>query len=111
MSYSDVEIWLVIGLLALGTFAIRFSFLGLIGDRELPSLVLRLLRYTPVAILPGLAMPLVLAAPEDAGWTADPLRLGAAAATLLVGWRTKNMLAAIGAGAFVFYGLGALFSY
>ncbi|MDU8943514.1 AzlD domain-containing protein [Ovoidimarina sediminis] len=109
MSYSTAEIWLVIGLLAAGTFAIRFSFLGLIGDRDLPPVVLRLLRYTPVAILPGLAMPLVLAAPESAGWTADPLRLGAAAATLMAGWLTKNMLAAIGAGAFVFYGLGAVF--
>ena len=108
MTYSDAEIWLVIGLLAAGTFAIRFSFLGLIGDRELRPVVLRLLRYTPVAILPGLATPLVLAVPEGTGWAADPLRLGAAAATLLVGWRTKNMLAAIGAGVFVFYGLGAL---
>ena len=47
MTYSTAEIWLIIGLLAAGTFAIRFSFLGLIGDREMPPMVLRMLRYTP----------------------------------------------------------------
>ncbi|MEM6277414.1 MAG: AzlD domain-containing protein, partial [Pseudomonadota bacterium] len=45
------EIWVVILGLGLGSFAMRFSFLGLIGDRNLPPWVLRHLRYTAVAVL------------------------------------------------------------
>ena len=59
MTYSTFEIWLIIVLLGLGTYAIRFSFLGLIGDRKMPDWLLRHLRYTPVAVLPGLVAPLV----------------------------------------------------
>ena len=60
MTYSTAEIWTIIGIMGIGTFLIRFSFLGLIGDRPMPAFVLRLLRYTPVAVLPGMVAPLVL---------------------------------------------------
>ncbi|MBS8227391.1 AzlD domain-containing protein, partial [Vannielia litorea] len=42
-------IWLIIAALAVGTFLIRFSFIGLTGTRPLPEGLLRYLRYTPVA--------------------------------------------------------------
>jgi hypothetical protein len=58
MSYSDAQIWIIIALLGVGTFLIRFSFLGLIGKRELPEWLLRHLRYTAVAILPAMVAPL-----------------------------------------------------
>ena len=38
----------------IGTFLVRFSFLGLIGNRDLPPWLLRHLRYTPVAVFPAL---------------------------------------------------------
>ena len=50
MSYSDGNIWFIIIALGIGTFLIRFSFLGLIGARDLPEWILRHLRYTPVGI-------------------------------------------------------------
>lgn len=103
---SDLKIWLLILFLAVGTYLIRFSFLGLIGDRELPPLALKLLRYTPVAVLPGMVAPLVLW-PDATGGEPDPARLAAAGATILVGVLTRNTFAAIGAGAAVLYaGLG-----
>ena len=74
MNYSAGEIWLIIGIMAVGTFAIRFSFLGLIGDRPMPALVLRLLRYTPVAVLPGMVAPLVLW-PAATGGQPDAVRI------------------------------------
>ncbi|HID66820.1 MAG TPA: AzlD domain-containing protein, partial [Roseibacterium sp.] len=49
IGWSAGQIWLIIIVLGLATFAIRFSFLGLIGDRKLPDWMLRHLRYTPVA--------------------------------------------------------------
>ena len=47
-------LWFTIAALALGTYLIRFSFLGFLGGRTLPPLALRLLRYVPVAVFPAL---------------------------------------------------------
>lgn len=105
MSYSDAQIWLVIAALGIGTFLIRFSFLGVIGSRPLPVWLLRLLRYTPVAILPGIAAPLIFTA-NEAG-NIDPARLAAAVITVAVGWWTRNITAAIAGGLGAFYGLSA----
>ena len=102
MELSPVEIWTIILVLGIGTFLIRFSFLGFVGDRPLPPLILRLLRYTPVAVIPGLVAPLVLW-PEATGGAPDPARLVAALVTLVAGWWTRNLLAAIVAGGVALY--------
>ena len=98
MSYASSTIWLIILIMGVGTYLIRFSFLGLVGDRKMPDWVLRHLRYTPVAILPGLVAPLVMW-PEATGGEPDPIRFAAAAVTLGVAWWWKNMLAGAAAGA------------
>ncbi len=97
MNYSDAEIWMLIALLGVGTYLIRFSFLGLIGDKKQPDWLLRHLRYTPVAVLPGLVAPLVVW-PEATGGDPDPARLAAAVATLLVSWWRGNLLWGAAAG-------------
>lgn len=106
MNYSDGAIWLIIAALAVGTFLIRFSFLGLIGNRPMPPIVLRLLRFTPVAVLPGMVAPLVLW-PAATDGQPDPVRLIAAAATLAVGLWTRNVMWGMFSGAATLYaGLG-----
>lgn len=95
--WTEAEIWAVIALVGAGTFAFRLSFLGLLGRRALPDWALRALRYTPVAVIPGLMAPLVLF-PQGTDGQAEPLRLAVAAVTLLVGWRSGNVLWAIVAG-------------
>lgn len=106
MNYSTAEIWLIIAVLGAGTFLIRFSFLGLIGDRDMPPIVLRLLRFTPVAVLPGMVAPLVLW-PAATDGQPDPVRLVAAAVTVVVGLWLRNVLWAMAAGAGALYaGLG-----
>jgi len=102
MTQPDWLIWAVIGALGAGTYLIRFSFLGLIGDRPLPGWVLRCLRYTPVAVMPGLVAPLVLWPAANAGQP-EPVRLAAAAVTLAVGGATRNVLAAVVAGMATLY--------
>lgn len=99
---TDARIWLVIALVGLGTYLIRFSFLGLIGDRPLPPFVLRLLRFVPVAVMPGLVAPLV-AWPEATGGAPDPARLLAAAAALLIGAFTRSVIGAVFGGLAVLY--------
>ncbi|PXW68642.1 branched-subunit amino acid transport protein [Loktanella sp. PT4BL] len=102
MNYSAAEIWTIIGVMGIGTFLIRFSFLGLIGDRPMPQFVLRLLRYTPVAVLPAMVAPLVLW-PTATDGQFDPVRMLAAMATVAVGLWSRNVLWAIFAGALTLY--------
>lgn len=103
MMRDPATVWLVIAVMAAGCYAIRFSFLGLIGDRRLPGWVLRHLRYTPVAVMPALVAPLVLF-PRATGGEPDPARLAAAFATVLAGALTKSVPVAILAGGAVLYG-------
>lgn len=102
MSYSSSQIWLIISLMAVGTFAIRFSFLGLIGNRRMPETVLRMLRYTPVAVLPGMVAPLVFW-PEATSGQPDLVRILAASAAVIVAYRTKKVVWGMAAGAATFY--------
>lgn len=94
---NTLQIWIIIAALGIGSFLLRFSFLGLIGSRPMPAWVLRHLRYTAVAILPALVAPLVL-------WTdgpGSPLNIAhilAALATILTGAYTRSTFAAIAAG-------------
>lgn len=97
------ELWLVMIVLGLGSFGLRFVFTGLIGDRPLPAWVLRHLRYTAVAVLPGLVASLVVW-PEATGGSLDAPRLAAAIVTIAVGVLTRNMLLAIFLGASTLYG-------
>ncbi|PYE84659.1 AzlD domain-containing protein [Pseudoroseicyclus aestuarii] len=95
-------IWTVIALLGVGTLLLRFSFLGLIGQRPLPDWALRHLRYTAVAVLPGLVAPLVLW-PEATGGATDPARLLSALAVLGVGVLSRSTIGAMLAGAATLY--------
>ncbi|MFY0661849.1 MAG: AzlD domain-containing protein [Shimia sp.] len=102
---ESTTIWVIIVAMGLGSFGLRYLFLGVIGDREMPEWVLRHLRYTAVAVLPGLVAPLVLWPAATEGQP-DPARLAAAAVTLGIGYVTKNVLAAIfGGAATLFLGL------
>jgi branched-subunit amino acid transport protein len=97
-----VDFWLVVVVLGIGTYLLRFSFLGFLGNRLLPWWLVRSLRYTAVAVLPALVAPAVLW-PEATGGQTDPARLLAACATVLVGAITRQMMAAIAAGAAVLF--------
>ena len=92
--YSELTIWMIILAAGLGTYALRWSFLGAFGNRPMPGWAQKLLRYTAVAVLPAIAAPLV-AWPAATGGQTDPARLIAAAVTMGVGLVTRNVLAAI----------------
>jgi len=102
MNYSDAEIWLIIAVLGVCTFLIRFSFLGLIGDRPMPPFLLKLLRYTPVAVLPAMVAPLALW-PQATGGVPEPVRLIATGVTLAVAAWRRNAIPAIVAGLATLY--------
>lgn len=99
---DSARIWILIAAVSIGTFLIRYSFIGIVGDRALPGWAARMLRYVPVAVMPGLVAPLVVWPPATGGET-DPARLIAALAALGLGIATRNVLAAI------FGGMAALY--
>lgn len=105
MTYTSADLWFIILALGLGTFLIRFSFLGVLGDRQLPPWLLRHLRYTAVGILPAMVTPLILW-PQATGEQLDPVRITAAGLALAVGLWTKNAIWAIVAGMATLWGLG-----
>ena len=78
-----------------------FSFLGLLGGRELPEWALLHLRYVGVAVFPALFTPLVLWSDATDG-DMDPVRIIAAIAAFLVGLR-GSVIGAIIAGMGTFY--------
>jgi branched-subunit amino acid transport protein len=78
------------------TFAIRYSFIGA-GERFAPpGWFTRALRFVPIAALTALVWPDLLIARGALAFTEPRLAAGLLAA--LVAWRTRNVLATIGAG-------------
>ncbi len=104
---SDALIWTVIVLLGIGTYLIRFSFIGLIGERALPDWAVRCLRYVPVAVMPALVAPLIVW-PEATGGQPDAARLIAAGAALGIGVLTRSVVGAIFGGMAALYAAQAL---
>lgn len=99
---DNLRMWIVILALGLGTYVIRYSFIGLVGDRALSQWLSRLLRYVPVAVMPGLVAPLVVW-PEATGGDPDPARLIAAVAAVVIGAISRSLLGAIFGGMAVLY--------
>ena len=98
---SGVPVWGIIAALGVLTYMTRFVFLGLIGDRDMPAWLLRHLRFTGVAVLPGLVAPLILW-PAATGGTPDAARLIAAGVALAVGVWRRGVISAVLAGGATF---------
>jgi branched-subunit amino acid transport protein len=99
----DSKFWTLTVLLGIGTFLIRFSFLGFLGRRDLPEWLLLHLRYVGVAVFPALVMPMLLW-PAATGGQTEWARVIAGAAALVVGMRV-NVVGSIFAGMGTFYTL------
>lgn len=104
---EGTDLWMFITALGVGTFGLRFVFLGLVGNRPMPAWLVRHLRYTAVALIPALVAPLTLW-PAATGGAPDPARLLAAGVTLVIGYVTHNVVFAIAAGAITLFGSLAL---
>ena len=59
-SFGTLDGWLAIGGLAVGTFAIRYSFIGLLAGKKLPQRFERALQLAVPAIFAALVVPLIL---------------------------------------------------
>jgi branched-subunit amino acid transport protein len=106
---DKTELWIVIIGLGIGSFALRFAFTGLVGDRQLPIWLMRHLRYTAVGILPAIIAPAVLWPAATNGDFDIPL-VSAAIITLTLGLIWKNVVGSIIGGVATLYILQFLLS-
>ncbi|WP_435360332.1 AzlD domain-containing protein [Haloarchaeobius sp. DFWS5] len=109
-TYSDQAVWLVILLAGLGTYAIRLSFILLLGRLDaVPPRLETVLRFVPAAVLAALVVPSVVAMDPSFGLDYELTKVVAAVAAGIVAWRTENVLATIGVGMVTLWVVGAAF--
>ena len=93
-----MNIWVIMVIGGLLTFATRLSFILLLDRIKVPDWFRRGLRFVPVAVLSAIILP-ELTSPNNTlflSWRNPELLAGLVA--ILVAWRTKNVLLTILAG-------------
>ena len=91
------------------TFAMRFSFIYLLGRAALPESGRRLLRFVPVAVLSAIVAPELLLHTGSLDVSPSNTRLIAGLLAILVAWWTRNTLITILVGMAALVALQVLF--
>jgi branched-subunit amino acid transport protein len=89
------QFWVLIIVLALGTWAMRSLPIMLHGHVPHPPWLARLLKHVPAAALTAMVVPGALYLKESGVYHFAPARTIAAIAALVVALRTKNTLATL----------------
>lgn len=97
--YSSTTVWLLICIIGVGTFSLRFALIALAdkGNR-IPDSIQRALRFIPPAVLAAIAAPAFLLVDDAVDITTENLRLFAGLVAYLVARSTKSVLWTIGSG-------------
>jgi branched-subunit amino acid transport protein len=90
-----MNIWLVMLLGGLITFAIRFSFIYLFGRFHIPETVRRALHYVPPAVLSAIVFPELFLRDGTLYLSVYNVRLMAGLVAIVVAWYSKNTLLTI----------------
>lgn len=97
--HGPAAIWLAVVAIGLATYAIRLSFIHLVGRVDgLPPVAERALRFVPPAVLAALALPALVTVEPTARATLLSPRLLAGGVAAAVAWRTEDVLATVVAG-------------
>ena len=87
---STLTLWLTIAGAAAVTFALRLSFMVLLGRIEVPPFLERALRYVPAAVLTAVVIPLLFYQDDALDVSLGNERLLAGLAAALICWRTRS---------------------
>ena len=90
--------WLIVVFVGIGTYLTRLSFIGILGDREIPAYVERPLRLVAPAVLAAIAVPALVAPEGEVFFSFDNLRLLAGVIATIVAWKTRSIGWTIGVG-------------
>jgi branched-subunit amino acid transport protein len=93
-----MNIWLVLILGGLITFAIRFVLIYLFGRFEVPETMRKALHYVPPAVLSALIFPELFIREDVLNLSLDNHRMIAGLVAIVVAWFSKNTLITILAG-------------
>lgn len=105
-SFGTVEGWLAIAGLAIGTFLIRYSFIGLLAGKRLPPRVERALQLAVPAIFAALVLPLILLHQSEFNLAMRwPHLVAAIVAGAWAWWKKSGMLVPLVLGMATLHGL------
>jgi len=93
-----VSLWLTMVLAGLLTFAIRASFIVLLGRFAVPDWFRRALRFVPAAVLSAIIVPGLFDRAGAMDFSVRNPQIWAGILAIAVAWRTKNVLLTIAAG-------------
>lgn len=97
--------WLVVIVMAAGTFALRFSVLGGMGDRRFAPWIERALTLVLPAIFAAIVAPMLLHGDGGLQLRTNMPKIAAAVVALAVAMRIRNLLVPIVIGMAVLHGL------
>ena len=95
---STLTLWITILGAGAVTFALRFSFIALLGRIEIPPFFGRALRFVPAAVLTAVVIPLLFYADGALDASLGNERVLAGLVAALIAWRTRNVLFTLGGG-------------
>ncbi len=101
-------LWLVVVSMGVVTFALRLSFITLLGRIEMPQLLQQALPLIPAAVLSALVVSALLYEEGTLAISAGNERLLAGAVAAVVAWRTRSVMLTIGVGMTVLWLLQAV---
>ena len=105
-SLSSLQSWSVVFGLAIGTFLIRYSFIGLFADRDMPAWLDRALKLMVPAIFAAIVFTgVAMVGGEVAGWTYWPRYVAAVISFVAAVMSRGNMLVTLGVGMAALHGL------
>ena len=93
--FGTLQGWLAIAGLAIGTFAIRYSFIGLLAGKKLPPRFERALQLAVPAIFAALVLPLILLSAGEFNFQTRWPHMVAAALTGIYAWWRGGMLVSL----------------
>ena len=102
------SLWMLFIALAMGTFALRYSFIYLFGKVDVPHWLRDALKFVPASVLAALVFPALVYAEGSLNLTLNNIRLLAGIGGAIVAWKTKNVLWTILVGMVLLWILQAL---
>ncbi len=105
---SAMALWLAIVGAGTATFALRLSFIALLGRIEIPLLLRRALRLVAAAVLTAVVIPLLFYDNGSLEVSLGNERLLAGLVAALIAWRTRSVLFTLGGGMATLWTLQAM---
>jgi branched-subunit amino acid transport protein len=105
---STLTLWLAVAGAGAITFALRLSFIALLGRVEIPVLLSRALRFVPAAVFTAVVVPLLFYVNGAVEVSLGNERLLAGLAAVLIAWRTGSVPLTLAGGMVVLWTLQIL---